>query len=118
MSNLFLKTIVRGAHKAFGLDSPYSQKEYGKNWTKQRQKCLSRDGHQCRLCEKSKSEIGREPAVHHITPRSEFDDSDWRTYNALSNLITLCPNHHGKLEGHFTETDPDTFVRKANRFIE
>ena len=43
------KTLVRGLHNIAGLDSPYSQTEYGRNRTKQRQKCLERDDHVSRV---------------------------------------------------------------------
>lgn len=113
MGNLLWQTLVRGVYKSVGLDSPYSSAEYGANWNKQRRKCLERDGHECRICGDGVEEIGREPAVHHITPRSEFDESEWRQYNDLSNLITLCPSHHGQLEGRFTDADPQEFVSRA-----
>ena len=115
MTNELVKILVRGAYNLAGLDSPYSAKSYGPNWTKQRQKCLERDSRQCRVCGTTEAEMGREPAVHHITPRNEFGDSEWREMNSLSNLITLCHSCHGKLEGRYTDSDPDTFVKKANQ---
>ncbi len=113
MGNLLWRTFVRGAHKAAGLDSPYSQQEYGANWSQQRQKCLDRDGYACRVCGADQEAIGQEPAVHHITPRSEFDDSEWRTYNALENLVTLCPSCHGTYEGRHTDCDVQGFLRRV-----
>lgn len=98
-----------------GLDSPYSREEYGANWTKQRKKCLERDSRECRVCGKTESDLGREPAVHHITPRTEFNKSEWRTYNDLSNLVTLCHSCHGKLEGRYTDTTVDEFIEKVNQ---
>lgn len=118
MGNLLWRTFVRGVHKAFGYDSPYAQKEYGKNWTTQRQRCLDRDDHECRVCGADESAIGREPAVHHITPRNQFDDSEWRQYNDLSNLVTLCPTHHGQLEGEFTDASPREFENQAKQYCE
>lgn len=105
------KTFVRGLHNVAGLDSPYSNTEYGPNWSKQRARCLERDGYECRVCESTKEEIGREPAVHHIKPRSEYDDN-WEQ-NDLSNLVTLCPTCHGRFEGRFKNADPDEFTVKA-----
>ncbi len=115
MLNILVKSFVRGVYKSAGLDSPYSQKSYGANWTKQQNKCLERDSHQCRICGKTRDEIGREPAVHHITPRSQFDDSEWRVYNDLSNLITLCHSCHGRYEGEFTDASPEEFVARAKQ---
>ena len=109
---LLWKSLVRGAYKQLGLDSPYASQEYGVNWTKQRKKCLERDGYACRVCETHQSEIGREPSVHHITPRSKFDGTP-REMNALENLVTLCPSCHGKFEGKFTDCTVDEFVSKA-----
>jgi len=114
MGNLLLESLVRGMYKMAGLDSPYSRESYGLNWTKQRQKCLERDSRTCRICGMEESEMGREPAVHHICPRSEYDESEWRTYNDLSNLITLCHSCHGKYEGKYPDSSPDTFIEKAN----
>lgn len=113
MTNELAKIVVRGVYKLAGLDSPFSSQEYGPNWTKQRRKCLERDNHECRVCGKTEEEIGREPAVHHITPRSEFNDS-WKQ-NELNNLITLCHSCHGKLEGKFKDSSPKEFVRKAKQ---
>lgn len=59
--------------------------------------------------------MGREPAVHHITPRIEFEQSEWRTYNDLSNLITLCHSCHGKFEGRYTDTTVEEFIEKVNQ---
>ena len=109
---LLWRTFVRGVYKNLGLDSPYAAKEYGTNWTKQRQKCLKRDNYSCRVCGTSQYEIDREPAVHHITPRSLFEGTP-HEMNALSNLVTLCPGCHGKLEGKYSNCDVDEFVEKA-----
>lgn len=109
---LLWRTFVRGVYKSFGLDSPYSAQEYGVNWTKQRRKCLQRDDHACRVCGASRSEIGQEPSVHHITPRSQFDGTP-REMNALDNLVALCPTCHGQLEGKYTNCDVRDFVKNA-----
>lgn len=115
MSNPLVEIFVRGAYNLVGLDSPYSAKEYGPNWSKQRRKCLERDSRQCRICGVQRSELDREPAVHHITPRQQFDKGDWTDMNALSNLITLCPSCHGKHEGKYTDCSPAEFVQKASQ---
>jgi 5-methylcytosine-specific restriction endonuclease McrA len=112
---LLWKSLVRGAHKFVGLDSPYAQQEYGRNWSAQRQQCLNRDDHQCRVCGATEKTLDRSLCVHHIRPRAEFDTEEWRTYNALSNLITLCPSCHGTFEGRFRDADPTEFVTRANK---
>ena len=111
---LLWRSLVGGIFKIAGLDSPYSAQGYGLNWTKQRQKCLERDDHTCRVCGASQSEIGREPSVHHITPRIQFDGTPFEM-NALDNLVTLCPSCHGKIEGKYTDSDVEEFVQKARQ---
>lgn len=111
---LLWKTIVRGVFKMADLDSPYSAQEYGINWSKQRRKCLDRDDRTCRVCDTPESEIGREPSVHHITPRSKFDGTP-REMNALDNLVTLCPQCHGQLEGEYQDSSVDEFVQRARQ---
>lgn len=81
--------------------------EYGPNWDEQRLKARIRDHARCQVCGKTDkehmNEYGRVNHVHHILPRSEFMDEngmlDYEAANRLSNLITLCSKHHGKLEG-------------------
>lgn len=109
---LLWRTFVRGVCKSLGLDSPYSAQEYGMNWTKQRHKCLERDDYTCRVCGISQSELDQELAVHHITPRSQFEGTP-RKMNALSNLVTLCSKCHGKFEGKYTDCDVEEFVENA-----
>lgn len=109
---LLWRTLIRGIFKTVGLDSPYSAKEYGVNWSKQKQRCLERDDYTCQVCEKHQSGMSRDPAVHHITPRSHFDETPMEM-NHLDNLVTLCHSCHGKLEGKYTGGDVDEFVEKA-----
>lgn len=109
---LLWRSFVRGLYKSLGLDSPYSATDYGINWTKQRRKCLDRDQHACRVCGTDRSEIGQEPSVHHITPRSQFDGTP-REMNAVENLVSLCPQCHGKYEGQYTDCGVSEFVEKA-----
>ncbi|TYL37253.1 hypothetical protein CV102_18270 [Natronococcus pandeyae] len=115
MGNIIVEILVRGLYNLFGLDSPYSATGYGPNWTKQRRKCLERDDYQCRICGKTETEIGRRPAVHHITPRREFAASEWHQMNALSNLVALCPSCHGTVEGKYQDTSPEEFVAKSRQ---
>lgn len=115
MGNLLKEIVVRGIYALFGLDSPYSNQEYGPNWSKQRRKCLQRDNHTCRVCDTHADELANSPAVHHITPRRDHDGNI--NQNHLDNLITLCPSCHGKFEGRFTEATPDEFERRARANI-
>ena len=109
---LLWRTFVRGVYKTAGLDSPYSAQEYGSNWSKQRRRCLERDDYTCRVCERTEADIGQNPSVHHITPRSEFDGTP-RSMNSLGNLVSLCPQCHGRFEGRFTDCRVEAFVKNA-----
>lgn len=70
---------------------------YGASWVKNREKAFRRDDGQCSICGKGKEDLGREPDVHHIKPLRNFDDK--KKGNSLDNLITLCSEHHGLVEG-------------------
>lgn len=109
------RIVVRGVFKLLGLDSPYSAKGYGLNWSTQRQGCLKRDEYTCRVCGVDQEELDRELAVHHIRPRTTFNDDNWREMNDLSNLVSLCPSCHGHFEGEFTGSNPEEFVRRARQ---
>jgi hypothetical protein len=65
----------------------------GKNWHSQRKKALKRDNYTCKVCHKQKKRMH----VHHIIPYIHFENN-WKTANKLSNLVTLCPNCHPKVE--------------------
>jgi len=65
---------------------------YGPNWTEQRLKALERDSYACQDCGISDDWMD----VHHITPRSEFDTSEWKAMNDISNLVTLCHSCHAR----------------------
>lgn len=108
------RSFVRGLYKHAGLDSPYSATEYGIDWSRQRGKCLERDGYTCRVCGTASNDLDRELAVHHITPRSEFDGTP-REMNALDNLISLCPPCHGRFENQFTGCSPAEFANRAQK---
>lgn len=69
---------------------------YGDNWSEMRKRVLERDNHSCRVCGISKDKLGKEPDVHHIKPRREFDVVE--NSNTMDNLIALCTKHHGKVE--------------------
>jgi DEAD/DEAH box helicase domain-containing protein len=76
-------------------------RSYGPNWGAQRQRARERDGYRCRLC--GRPEQGREHDVHHMRPFRTFDyrpgqNATYMLANALSNLITLCPECHPKME--------------------
>lgn len=70
---------------------------YGENWIEQREKALIRDDYKCIICKKDKSDLGRNPSVHHLKPIRKFDQPE--EANDLDNLICLCANHHNLVEG-------------------
>lgn len=70
---------------------------YGHTWERQRAKALERDGHECVVCGKGENELGREPDVHHIIRKDDFDDLE--AAHELDNLVTLCRTHHCRWEG-------------------
>lgn len=115
MTHELVKVVVRGVYNLAGLDSPFSAKSYGPNWTRQRKKCLERDSRECRVCGKTAEQMGRQPAVHHITPRTQYGKSGQFKMNELSNLITLCHSCHGRFEGKFTDSSPVEFEEKARQ---
>jgi len=80
-------------------------REFGPNWEEKSEKARERDGNKCQRCgitgQEHRSQHGQKLHVHHITPRSEFEDGDGLNYerpNRLSNLITLCARCHVVIE--------------------
>jgi len=55
--------------------------------------------------------LGREPSVHHRKPLLKFKDKegdiDYEEANKPSNLITLCPACHHKVESWPVQIKPD-----------
>lgn len=80
---------------------------YGSDWHEQRRRALERDNYTCQICGKTKDEIGKEPSVHHIKPLREFKEGNgqvnYEKANKLSNLISLCPSCHQKVENRQAE---------------
>ena len=75
---------------------------YGTSWHKQRHRALERDGHECRMCGRSREGhhelYGTDLHVHHICPFRTFGLDDHEEANALENLITLCRGCHEAFE--------------------
>lgn len=70
--------------------------DYGSTWWRKRRQQRERDNHTCQYCGITKSELGREPDVHHKTGVREFKDPNDAHYP--QNLVSLCPKHHRKAE--------------------
>ena len=70
------------------------ERYYGSSWKEQRRRALKRDGGECRVCGRTDT-----VHVHHIRPFRKFGQDNHEKANHLDNLVTLCPEHHGKWEG-------------------
>jgi DEAD/DEAH box helicase domain-containing protein len=68
--------------------------QYGPNWAEQRDRARARDRYRCQAC--GTPERGRAHHVHHKTPFRAF--ATYRQANVLSNLTTLCPRCHLRVE--------------------
>jgi len=108
-------------------DADWRSYRTGPNWTERKRQTRARDGHECRLCETTKTATStpdKKLHVHHITPRRRYwteDGFDWTEVNDLSNLITLCPSCHGpRLEcrDEFHELEPDEFVESVRDLLD
>jgi hypothetical protein len=78
---------------------------YGGSWWTVRRKALERDAHQCQHCGSKRSEMGREPDVHHLRPVREFDEPESAHY--LANVVSLCRSCHRNVEvGNISPPSP------------
>lgn len=81
-------------------------KYYGPNWQRQRKAARKRDDYTCQHCGTTEKEVGKELSVHHIRPFKEFgyvpegpDKNDnYKEANTLTNLVSLCPSCHTRIE--------------------
>lgn len=71
------------------------------SWRERSDQIRDRDGNKCRVCGMTQQEHREKYSmrlhVHHITPRSEFDDIS--KADDPGNLITICCRHHLEYEG-------------------
>jgi len=100
----------------------HEEEKYGPNWNDAKKQVHERDSHSCRVCERDIVELRGAVETHHIKPARKFlDDDGSRDYDAMndpSNLVTLCPSCHGKLEGKWEDLDHDEFARRAREYLE
>jgi DEAD/DEAH box helicase domain-containing protein len=68
--------------------------DYGPGWARLRDEVRARDGYRCQVC--GTPEQGRSHDVHHKIPFRSF--ASRQEANQLSNLITLCPTCHRRVE--------------------
>lgn len=78
-------------------NGPFAQKRgIYSAWQQRRKEARERDSYQCRACDKSEGQLGKQLSVHHIKPFRFF--ASWEEANALDNLICLCQSCHMKAE--------------------
>ncbi|WP_251342421.1 homing endonuclease associated repeat-containing protein [Haloplanus halophilus] len=79
---------------------PSAHDDYSENWGVHRKQAIRRDDEQCVRCgmgrDQHRKRTGRDLHVHHITPRSAFDEI--ADANQIDNLITLCASCHADVE--------------------
>ncbi|SEH52621.1 hypothetical protein SAMN05192561_104161 [Halopenitus malekzadehii] len=78
-----------------------SDRNYGPGWAAVRRRALERDEYACVNCGTTRSELGRNPDVHHLLPVRLFAESDRHTIadaHYLGNVVTLCPGCHRRAE--------------------
>lgn len=84
----------------------------GGNWKNQAGKARERDGFCCASCGITEDALGRQMDVHHKIPYRLFDSP--KEANQQSNLISLCPSCHKKME-RAGQTDMPLFGRVKHR---
>ena len=101
-----------------------THKIYGPNWGEVKWEIYLRDNGECRVTENKGllwDSHQQKLDIHHIKPAREFiggnSNTDYDAMNDPSNLITLTDSVHGRLEGMFTDCDPDEFVEKAREHL-
>ena len=100
----FCSRSCRGAWETAHLevDEPFHLKLEGRpehrggNWKTQAKRARERDGFRCQACGVSEEDLGRQLDVHHKVPFRLFDSV--AEANRLSNLVSVCPSCHKKLE--------------------
>jgi len=106
-----------------GEDHPFwkggFEQYYGESWYSQRKLALERDEYSCQICFQGKEENGRNPSVHHIKPKEEWNvEEEHEEMNALNNLISLCCKHHRLLEARFVDENAEGFIEKSEVFLD
>jgi DEAD/DEAH box helicase domain-containing protein len=73
--------------------------QYGPNWAQQRDRARARDKYRCQVCGVAEGSRPRGPSAHHVhhkIPFRRFSTSE--RANQLTNLVTLCPRCHMRVE--------------------
>jgi 5-methylcytosine-specific restriction endonuclease McrA len=91
---------------------------YGPDWQNSRSQAMKRDNQSCRICGTSDKRL----EVHHIKKRVDSYDEEKGRFvediNSMDNLVTLCADHHKKLEGKFSSCSTDEFVEKSKDLLQ
>lgn len=69
---------------------------HGAEWPEVAERVRKRDGYVCQRCGISQASLGETLHVHHVIPAANF--TDLRKAHRESNLTTLCPPCHFKVE--------------------
>lgn len=91
------KNRYAGKIRGLQLLKPNSSKSRGMNWKAQSRLARKRDNYTCQVCGKNGWVDKFKVQVHHIIPYRLFN-GDYEKANELSNLISLCPSCHPKVE--------------------
>ncbi|MFC4407091.1 HNH endonuclease [Haloarchaeobius iranensis] len=73
-------------------DEEWDPSDYSGSWYPVKRAALERDDHECQSCGRTRTDMGREPDVHHIVPVREFDDP--QDAHTIENVICLCRSCH------------------------
>lgn len=82
-------------------DGLFNHNYYGKSFENVRDNVRERDNEKCQVCGKDKSDLGRIPSAHHVTPVQWFIDADEFSKddaNYEENMVLLCEHHHSLVE--------------------
>lgn len=93
--NARMTVVNAGENSSFwrGGGEPY----YGGSWKTARRRARKRD-FVCQDCGVSPEQLGHQLDVHHIVPLKTFSRARQEEANALSNLVSLCPECHTRRE--------------------
>lgn len=72
-------------------------KQFGEGWEQLSEEVREGQNYTCHICGAHQNELNRRLDVHHIIPRSRFDDLN--KANKKDNLVALCRSCHTKWEG-------------------
>lgn len=81
-----------------------------RRWERLRSVILRRDGYTCQISKRYGKQIPAD-TVHHIFPREEFPEYQWKTWN----LVSLAGSVHNRLHDRVTNALTDEGVELLRR---